>query len=169
MRNFREVALHRRWSLGNFLKFSRATFRSRIYFLQLLRNVSALLVVVWLISNRCLTCFLEYCIRGEQKTSRQWKKRMFFKYATSHWLNNVQYMLFWFSVPLIWLIWCLIMKKIFICKQTLRVSQTSVNIARHCAVKDCENGDYALEKWKETHSCSTRTLSRICTCDEPSR
>ena len=60
-------------------------------------------------------------------------------------------------------------KKVFICKQTLRVSQTSVNIARHCAVKDCENGDYALEKWKETHSCSTRTLSRICTCDEPSR
>ena len=44
------------------------------------------------------------------------------------------------------------MKKKLLCKQTLRVSEMSVKIARHCAVKDCGNVDYALERWNKTHS-----------------
>ena len=59
------------------------------------------------------------------------------------------------------------MKKYLVCKQTLRISETTVKMARHCAVKDCGTGDYALERWKKTYSCSTRALSGICTCEEP--
>ena len=58
-------------------------------------------------------------------------------------------------------------KKNWVCKQTLCVSETSVKMARHCAVKDCGNGDYTLERWKKAHTCSTRALSGICTCEEP--
>ena len=44
------------------------------------------------------------------------------------------------------------MKKKLVYKQTLRVSEMSVKMARHRAVKDCGNVDYALERWNKTHS-----------------
>ena len=59
------------------------------------------------------------------------------------------------------------MKKNLVSKETLRVSETSVKMVRYCAVKDCGNGDYALERWKKTHSCSNHAFSGICTCEEP--
>ena len=58
------------------------------------------------------------------------------------------------------------MKKNLVCKQTLHVSETSVKMARHCAVKGCGNDNDALERWKKTHSCSTCALSGIWTCEE---
>ena len=61
------------------------------------------------------------------------------------------------------------MKKKFVCKQTSCVIETSVKIARQCAFKDRENGDYELERWKKTHSSSTRALSGIYTCEVPFR
>ena len=58
------------------------------------------------------------------------------------------------------------MKKVLVCKQILQVSETSVKLARHCPISDRGNGDYALERWKKTHSCSTCALSGICNCEE---
>ena len=44
------------------------------------------------------------------------------------------------------------MKKILIFKQKLRLSETSLKMVRHWAVKDCGNGGYALERWKKPPS-----------------
>ena len=60
------------------------------------------------------------------------------------------------------------MIKVFVCKQSLCERNVS-KMMRQCAVKDCGNGDYALEKWKKTYCCSICALSRICTYGEPFR
>ena len=44
-------------------------------------------------------------------------------------------------------------------KETL---QPAANMSRHCCVSGCSNGDYALNKWKKSHTCLSAEGECIC-------